>query len=330
MAPNLRPPNLRQPNLRHMAGLAGTAAQTIGQTIGRSPRKLGMTVALCAVLAVLALVQILVPARDGVKGLRYTPASAADLALFFDERAYAWPPGAESQDAIPRLFVTRLPRDLSDLASTDDRKSLFFRAVLPLVLAVNDELRRDRARLLDLMDSGAEDWSEADQAWFAEKLAYYRLTPDEHDLAQRLAGRMDELPVSLALAQAAEESGWGTSRFARQGNALFGQWTTDGPGLVPGQRREGADHKVRAFPSLLASVRSYMRNLNSHRAYADFRQVRQSLRHSGRAIKGALVVHTLTAYSERGDDYVTGLLTIMRANDLERLDDLRLALEPVG
>jgi Bax protein len=130
------------------------------------------------------------------------------------------------------------------------------------------------------------------------------------------------------MAQAAEESGWGTSRFALHGNAIFGQWTTaGGEGLVPQQRPEGMDYKVRAFDNLEQSVAAYMRNLNTHGAYKALRRARANLRLGGDALGGALLAGTLTKYSERGQDYVDSVRTIIHVNDLRELDDARLVAD---
>ena len=140
-----------------------------------------------------------------------------------------------------------------------------------------------------------------------------------------LIRRVDVIPPSLALAQAAEESGWGTSRFARQGNAIFGQWTTaDGPGLVPRERDEDKDHKVRIFGKLIDSVRAYMLNLNTHRAYRELRRARAALRRAGEPLNGHTLARFLHRYSERGADYVSAIRTMIEANGLDRLDDARL------
>jgi Bax protein len=141
---------------------------------------------------------------------------------------------------------------------------------------------------------------------------------------------MDIIPPSLALAQSAEESGWGTSRFARQGNALFGQWTWDrSQGIRPSAAAASATHAIRRFPTLLAAVRAYARNLNTHRAYASFRLERERLRQQSQPISGFRLATTLTRYSERGGAYVRSLHAIMRGNDLARFDQARLSPAPV-
>jgi Bax protein len=142
---------------------------------------------------------------------------------------------------------------------------------------------------------------------------------------------VDVVPVSLALAQAAIESGWGTSRFARQGNAIFGQWTSqDGKGLVPSARPEGKTHKVRSFDRLSESVEAYLLNLNTHRAYRDFRTLRQQSRNSGERPKGEVLATGLEAYSEKGEEYVDLLRDMIRVNRLAAFDDAILSDKILG
>ena len=134
-------------------------------------------------------------------------------------------------------------------------------------------------------------------------------SPDERPLSsedlEELLNRIDNVPASLALAQSAEESGWGTSRFSDLGNAVFGQWTWASEGMQPTEQRAGiGDYRIANFETPLASVPAYMRNLNTHHAYKSFRKRRAELRARGEPIRGAGLVHTLGSYSERGQDYI--------------------------
>ena len=149
--------------------------------------------------------------------------------------------------------------------------------------------------------------------------------------------RVDIVPVSLALSQCAEESGWGTSRFAAEGNALFGQWSWGGKGIKPLQQREGmGDYRIAAFETPLQSVMAYMRNLNTHNAYAGLRARRAELRAKGERMSGWELAKTLDKYSERGPAYVESLHGIMKVNQLDPADDAYLGdgptiwLIPVG
>ena len=227
--------------------------------------------------------------------------------------------------AVPRLFLASLPSDMSAIVQATERKAIFFKTVLPLILQVKDEIVADRRRLLDLHTRARNGkyLPAVDRLWLIVLAERYKLKRGD---LNGLLKRVDIMPTSMALAQAAEESGWGTSRFSREGNAIFGEWTFSGSeGLVPLDRDAGKTHKVRAFRSLLDSVRSYARNLNTHRAYRKLRTLRQRLRRDGTPIRGRRLVETLTSYSERGMDYVKDLRAIMSVNKLDGLDAAKLS-----
>ena len=172
-------------------------------------------------------------------------------------------------------------------------------------------------RLVDVLREG-RDLGPSNAVWLARLAQRYKADVEDLDT---LIARVDEIPVSLAMAQAAEESGWGTSRFAQNGNALFGQWTTaDDEGLIPKDRKEGMTHKVKAFDSLSDSVAGYMRNLNTHGAYKSLRAERATMRKQGRNLNGWALAGTLIKYSERGEKYVKSIRLIIDANDLRELD----------
>ncbi|MCH7955950.1 MAG: glucosaminidase domain-containing protein [Proteobacteria bacterium] len=226
---------------------------------------------------------------------------------------------------VPRLFLAGLPSDLADVRDTTTRKAIFFQTVLPLILQINEEILAERRRLWQLRHHLrlGERLNATDRLWLAVMAERYRVKRGDIDA---LLNRVDIVPVSLALAQSAEESGWGTSRFGREGNALFGMWTTarDG-GMTPLNRDQGKTHKIKAYGSLLESVRSYVRNLNRHGAYKQFRSARAGMRRAGAPLEGAVLAGELTAYSQRGADYVATIRTIIEANGLSRLDDARLS-----
>lgn len=232
-------------------------------------------------------------------------------------------------EAVPRVFLASVPHGIDGLTDVDQRKSLFLRTMLPLVLKVNEDIAADRDRLQQIADRAAEGKAlrVTDRRFLEAKGREYGVkSPD----AKKLLARVDVIPPSLALAQAAEESGWGTSRFARQGNALFGQWTTGlENGMVPRNREDGATHVIKAFPTLLGAVRAYVRNLNTHRAYAEFRARREQMRRDGQPLDGYTLAQTLHRYSERGSDYIDTLHVIMRANDLSAFDAAQLSMAPV-
>ncbi len=227
-------------------------------------------------------------------------------------------------ERVPRLFLTSLPPDIGAVRETTSRKSIFFKTVLPLVLQVNEEILAQRQRLWRLrfkMRMG-QPLRAADRLWLMVMAERYKTQSDDIDTLMR---RVDIIPPSLALAQAAEESGWGTSRFAREGNALFGQWVfSDKTHLKPALRDSDKRHQVRAFENLIGAALAYVRNLNTHPAYATFRKERWDMRRGGEAVDGYQLAGTLQRYSERGSEYIKSLRTIISVNGLEALDQARL------
>lgn len=225
--------------------------------------------------------------------------------------------------AVPRVQVAGLPPDMAAIGSAGERKRLFVMAVLPLVLQVNEQILADRKALLGPDGPGGMPAPSARRR-IAALAARHGADPADRD---ELLARVDAVPPSLAIAQAVEESGWGRSRFAVEANAVFGQWTfRAGSGVVPGRRGEGERHEVRSFDGPRQSVAAYMRNLNSHWAYEEFRRRRRALRLAGEALTGEALVGTLQRYSERGPGYVETIRTIMRQNRLADFD--RAHLEP--
>jgi Bax protein len=250
--------------------------------------------------------------------------SRADLlGDVFGSLGYSLPDIRDAGAAVPRLWLKSLPQDLHELDSAADRKLLFFRAMLPLVLRVNEEIMADRRWLLALGARLARGrpMSAAETARLAGLTTAYEA--DEGDI-ETLITRVDVIPVSLALAQAAVESGWGTSRFARQGNAVFGQIRVDGHGIASQDEDFDPDIRFAAFDTLLEGVRSYARNLNTHPAYRGFRSMRAERRAEGHGLDGHALAGTLLAYSELGGEYVAFVRLIMRQNDLAALDRARL------
>lgn len=261
------------------------------------------------------------PLRDAhsCNVILHTPqaTAAARLAAELEARGYAWPPEAP----VPRLAVKAMPGDMAALGIAQ-RKALFFRIVLPLVMAENERLARQRARLEQAFARGVL-WH-GTHAWrFVQRLASsFGLQGDlnDPDFRARLLRRVDTLPLGLALAQAANESAWGMSRFAVQGNALFGQWTwVADAGITPLQRATGARHSVRAYPNLQASVRAYMHNLNVGHAYQDLRHLRARLRAQGQEPDGHGLAGMLQRYSERGEAYIAEIRGMIRSNHLDHL-----------
>jgi uncharacterized FlgJ-related protein len=276
-----------------------------------------------------------------------------DIEAFFEETNYSPQHWAEGVREIPRLYITEVGARWRERAQTDltvlSKKRIFFRLLAPLALRSNELIRAERSRLLDLAQ--VTELDEADRRWLTDLAVDYGLEPpmpsaealgDEparddptapkawSELIEELQVRVDEVPVSLVLAQAANESGWGTSRFAQEGNALFGQWTFGGSGMLPqAQRASLGDYRVAAFESPLLSVIAYMRNLNTHRAYARLRELRAEARAAGRAPTGYELAGGLDRYSERGQEYVDELRSMIDTNQLRDADATYLAPGPV-
>ncbi|MBI2241687.1 MAG: glucosaminidase domain-containing protein [Magnetospirillum gryphiswaldense] len=218
---------------------------------------------------------------------------------------------------VPPLFLNSMPSDLDVLAEVDTKKRVFLRLMLPLILVVNEDVAEDRVRL-QAMVSGKKP---RDDGWLAELAERYQ-SPSAEPAA--LLRRVDVVPPSLALAQAAEESGWGTSRFVREGNNLFGQIGGD---IVPQDDQAGP--AMASFDSLYEAVRAYVLNLNSHRAYENLRKVRAQIRARGAFPDGHSLAGALGAYSERGPAYVDGIRALIRHNGLLRFDHAKLGKQGI-
>ncbi len=257
------------------------------------------------------------------RGIAIRPGDVDRLRRVFAELGYDVARIGADGLAVPRLFVSPLPEDLKSVRSAAERKKLFVQAILPQVLLVNDLVLASRQRLLALSDGiRAGSLGRRDREWLADIKSRYFVEGDDLD---ELIRRVDAVPVPLALAQGAIESGWGTSRFAREGNAIFGQWTwAQRGGLVPKQRDEGAKHSIRAFRQVVDSISAYVRNLNTHTAYARFRNVRAAIRRVGGRLDSITLSTTLDRYSQRGAAYVDDIRGIMRRNRLARFADATL------
>jgi Bax protein len=274
-------------------------------------------------LALAALSPVFKPADRSFFRSSAVPTVAA-VTAHFDAIEYDLAEVRVAADPVPRLYLDALPRDLVHLSSTETKKSVFIQTVLPVILRVNEELAKERERVQRLRAELT--WrgkiAPDDRAWLDVVAARYDIASLDWDALLR---KLDVIPPSLALAQAAEESGWGTSRFAREGNALFGQYTYDSRnGIVPRKRESGRTHRIRAYENLLDTVRAYAYNLNSHAAYDGFRHKRATLRNTGQRIAGYELATGLTRYSERGNAYVRTIRQIIRYNRLGDFDRAQL------
>lgn len=237
--------------------------------------------------------------------------------------------------ALPEIFLEPPPetvmvdQEIPDFASMLDvqqKKDTFFSFLTPYIDVVNQQILQQRSRLLGLREkvlAGAV-LNRSELNYLSGLRVEYELENEmlnTLNLINRLLKRADIIPHSLALAQAANESAWGTSRFAQDGNNFFGQWCyTEGCGIVPSQRREGARHEVKSFDSILDSVKSYIMNLNTFPSYQRLRDIRQRLREEGEPIDGIKLSEGLNSYSERGDEYIYELQTMIYSNNLLDFD----------
>ncbi|MEQ8332757.1 glucosaminidase domain-containing protein [Nisaea sp.] len=256
----------------------------------------------------------------------------SDLTSLVEQLNYTAETWAAGQREVPRLVFVRIPERFAAVTvnevTVEQKKSLFFRMVLPVLLIANEEIAAERELLMQLKEALA-----TQRFLDARQLKTLRRLADKYEVTMQgdavsitavlgvLERRIDIVPPSLGLAQAASESGWGTSRFAQEGNALFGQWRLDGKGMVPEEQRSSkGDYKVAKFKTPLGSARSYLRNLNTHGAYREFRKRRAAARADGRPLSGATLASFLTRYSERGADYVKEIVSIIKSNNLSVLD----------
>ena len=217
------------------------------------------------------------------------------------------------------IYFTKLPKDLKALGDTTKKKELFIQIVLPLILAENQKILEDREKLFKILEKSFN--SIGERVWLNRRFKEYKIA--DSDLAE-LKTRMDIIPVSLAIAQAAIESGWGTSRFALEGNALFGQWTWGKKGIEPKQKDANKKFKILNFQILRASVRAYKNNLNTNNGYKEFREARALLRQNDEKISGLKLAKYLFRYAATGKEYTTSLEKSIKINSLDDFDEARL------
>ena len=217
------------------------------------------------------------------------------------------------------IYLTKLPKDLNSLGNSKTKRELFIKIVLPLILDENKKITEDRKKLFKILTKNFN--TAGERVWLKRRFKEYKI--NDQDLS-KLKMRMDIIPVSIAIAQAANESGWGTSRFALEGNALFGQWTWSKKGISPKNKDKNKTHKVLQFQILKASVRAYKNNLNTHNAYKDFREARAQLRGEEAQVTGLELTKYLKNYASIGEKYVSILESIIIKNSLTDFDNANL------
>jgi len=257
--------------------------------------------------------------EENIKDRNNTISLSAETASnLFDDLGYDLK-GVRAGQKVKPIYLTKLPRDLKSLGNTSKKRELFIKIILPLVLDENKKITDDREKLFKILSKNFN--TAGERVWLKRRFKEYKI--DDQDLS-KLKMRMDTIPVSIALAQAANESGWGTSRFALEGNALFGQWTYSKQGITPKNKDPNKNHKVLQFQILKASVRAYKNNLNTHNAYQDFREIRAQLRQDNKQITGLDLTQYLKNYSQIGKKYVEILESIITKNSLEDFDKANL------
>ena len=217
------------------------------------------------------------------------------------------------------IYFTQFPKDLDEIQSVRLKKDTFIKIVLPLVVAENEKILDDRYKLLKII--GKKQTDDNEKQWLRQKFLEYKVKKGN---IEELKIRMDIIPSSIALAQAAKESGWGTSRFALEGNAIFGQWTWNGVGIEPLLKDKSKNHKILRFPILRASVKAYKNNLNTHKGYVKFREKRKQLRDRNKKIHGLALTKTLENYAQAGSEYTKILAQIIVQNRLMDFEPVRL------
>ncbi len=224
-----------------------------------------------------------------------------------------------NEKRVQPIYFTQFPRDLNEIQSIELKKETFIKIVLPLIVAENGKILDDKIKLKKI--TSRKYTSDEEKQWLRQKLLEYKVKKGNID---ELKIKMDIIPTSIALAQAAKESGWGTSRFALEGNAIFGQWTWSGQGIAPLERGKSQNHKVLKFPILRASVKAYLKNLNTHKSYVKFRTTRKNLREKNKQISGLELTKTLNNYAETGSEYTKILEQIIKQNSLTDFELVKL------
>ena len=244
--------------------------------------------------------------------------SAPTILQLFKETNYTLDDVRRNKFVKP-IKLSLLPNEMKMIENTKKRKNLFIQIVLPLILDENKQIKFDRKKLFSILNKNNN--TNAEIKWLNMKFKQYGIK--SKDLLT-LKVRMDEIPVSLAIAQAAKETGWGTSRFALEGNALFGQWTYSGEGIKPASIDSDKSHKIMKFQILQASIRAYQRNLNTHSSYKKFRKFRAEARDNDEELDSLILADSLDQYAATGIEYTKILKQIIKQNSLRDFDDVKL------
>lgn len=252
--------------------------------------------------------------------------NVAQVGAFYRSIRYRWPP----RGIVPAVALNRLPRGLGSLA-VHRKKALFLRMILPMVLAADNALAQQRGFLLETYALAPQPRGGSGRYRTLRTIEHaYGLhgNPWSPAVRRRLLRRVDVVPVSLALAQAAKESGWGTSYFARRGNDLFGMWTYEAEHGLPPRSLADPTHYVRRFRDLESSIVHYMEAINTRPAFRRFRRLRAHLRAEHQPLSARILVAGLARYSQQGEAYVSAIRAVLYSLDA-RLRRVRLSLVPL-
>jgi len=253
------------------------------------------------------------------------PNSYSQIQQVFDQFDYSW---TTLDRGVPDITVHNFPADLSTVPNVKQKKHLFFLSLLPMVLTQNEKVMQQRGQLQQLLAQYDKEQtlSARDNDWINRLMKEYRFSHDPLNNSahrQQLLSRVDMIPTALVLAQAANESAYGTSRFAQLANNIFGEWTfTPGTGIVPKGRPAGETYEVKKFSSLNDSIQSYINNLNSHQAYSKLRAAREMMRSNQQPLQAFYLAEGLLNYSTRRDAYVDEIQTMINYNQLSQLAQL--------
>ena len=247
-----------------------------------------------------------------------------DLNKIFDKQKY-YISSVRDKKLVPNISINKFPKDFNLISSTKDKKSLFIRSLLPLIISENNKIIEANKRIKKIDNNTFEYIARDDALWLKKQFKNYKVKSHHID---DLIAKVDIIPVSIALAQAAIESGWGTSRFVSEGNALFGQWSWfKGSGIIPKKRDADETYEIKSFENLRQSVAAYMKNLNSHNNYSEFRVIRNNYRINNSEINSINLIKYLSNYAEN-TDYSKILERIIKKNNLQEFDQVEIYLLP--
>ncbi|MDC3110802.1 glucosaminidase domain-containing protein [bacterium] len=275
-----------------------------------------------------SLIELKEPNFNSIQQLKITTGknnlSTKDLSKIFEKHAYLID-SVRKIKQVPDITIDKFPDDFNEINSTKVKKSLFIKSLLPLIIRENNKILDTRNRIIKIQTSSVNYTKRSEALWLKKQYVNYKVK--NHNITDLLL-RVDTVPVSIALAQAAIESGWGTSRFVIEGNALFGQWSWNkGSGIVPIERDIEETYEIKAFESLSGSVASYMKNLNTNKNYLNFRKFRNEFKSNGDTLDSLRLLKFLTKYAQN-ENYSNILEKIIVKNKLKDFDEVKIYIAP--